>query len=254
MAAHVTPHAASMVDLHTHLLPGVDDGVRTLAEALEELRKARLQGTAAIVCTPHIHPHWSVDSQQLLDERRRIHERLLEAAAAEGGLPEIGLGSEVLIDDAAPALDHPGLRLNGTPYALVEVGFLRERFDSLQDIFRQLLDRDWRPVLAHVERYPHLRHCELLVAWREDGVLAQVNASSLAGVHGPDISDRAWDLVERGLADLVASDVHGPHMRLNHLGEAWSLVAARAGIETAQRLFVSTPSAVYHGRVVASSG
>ncbi len=250
-----TPEAARMVDLHTHLLPGVDDGVRTLAEALEELRKARLQGIAAIVCTPHIRPHSSVDCRQLLDGRRQIHEMLLEAATAEGGLPEIGLGSEVLIDDAAPELDHPGLRLNGTPYALVEVGFLRERFDALQNIFRELLDRQWRPILAHVERYPHLRRCEeLLDAWREDGVLAQVNASSLAGVHGPAISDRAWDLVARGLADLVASDVHGPHLRLNHMGEAWSLVVARAGIETARRLFVATPSAVYHGRIVACPG
>lgn len=240
-----------MVDLHTHLLPGVDDGVRTLAEALAELREARLQGIAAVVCTPHIRPQSSADDQQLLDRRRQIHEMLLEAATADGGLPEIGLGSEVLIEDTTPDLDHLGLRLNGTPYALVEVGFLRERFNALQDIFGELLARGWRPILAHVERYPYLRRCEeLLGAWREDGVLAQVNASSLAGAHGPEIRDRAWNLVERGLADLVASDVHGPHMRPNHMGEAWSLVVTRAGIETAERLFVVAPSAIYQGRIV----
>jgi protein-tyrosine phosphatase len=240
-----------MVDLHTHLLPGVDDGVRTLTEALEELRKASLQGIAAVVCTPHIRPRSSTDCRQLLDERRQIYEMLLEAAAAEAALPEIGLGSEVLIDDMAPDLGHPGLRLNGTPYALVEVGFLRERFDALRDVFRELLDRGWRPILAHVERYPNLPRCEeLLDVWREDGVLAQVNASSLVRAHGPYIGDRAWDLVEHGLADLVASDVHGPHMRPNHLGEAWSLVVARTGIETAQRLFVATPRAIYQGRIV----
>jgi protein-tyrosine phosphatase len=244
-----------MIDLHTHLLPGVDDGVRTLAEAIEELREAGQQGVAAVVCTPHVHPHPSVDLRQLLDARRRIHEKLLETAAAAGGLPEIGLGSEVLIGDVTPDLDDPGLRLNGTPYVLVEVGFLRDRFDVLRPVFQELLDREWRPVLAHVERYAYLRPSdEHLDAWREDGVLAQVNASSLAGAHGRAVGDRAWEIIERGSADLVASDVHGPHMRPNHMSKAWNLVVERAGLEIAEKLFVTTPSAVYQGRRVAGAG
>jgi protein-tyrosine phosphatase len=78
-------------------------------------------------------------------------------------------------------------------------------------------------------------------------VLAQVNAASFAGEHGAAVRERAWDLLERGLVDLIASDVHGPHMRLNHMREAWEFVRDGCGTETARRLFVDTPSAIYRG-------
>jgi protein-tyrosine phosphatase len=244
-----------MVDLHTHLLPGVDDGVRTKAEALEQLREARRQGITALVCTPHVRPDSATDPRGLLSERRRIYEGLLEAAAVEGGLPEIGLGSEVLVQDEPVDLEPPGLRLNGTPYALIEVGFWREGFEDLRGLLLGMLDQGWRPVLAHVERYVHLHvRDDLLGAWREDGVLTQVNASSLANVHGPGVRRRAWDLLEGGLVDLVASDVHGPHMRLNHMREACQLVVEGATPETARRLFIDVPSSIYQGADLASSG
>jgi protein-tyrosine phosphatase len=246
-----------IVDLHTHLLPGVDDGVRTLPEALTELREARAQGITAVACTPHVHPLPSVDLRRILEARRRIHETLVETAAAAGGLPEIGLGSEVLIDKAAPDLRSSALRLNGTPYALVEIGFVRESFESLRDVFRELLDEGWRPILAHAERYVHLRRAdESLETWREDGLLVQVNASSLAGVHGQTVRERAWELVERGSTDLVASDVHGAHMRRNHTEEAWNLVVMRAGRDIAKRLFETIPAEIFRGRdvIVARSG
>jgi protein-tyrosine phosphatase len=244
-----------MIDLHTHLLPGVDDGVRDMAEALDQLRDARRQGITAVACTPHVHPELPAELTRVLDKRRRIHEVLVAAAAAEGGLPEIGLGSEVLIHDEPVDLDHPGLRINGTSYALVEIGFRRERFDDLRNLFLEWLAQGYRPVLAHVERYIHLdRHDELLEIWRQDGVLSQVNASSIVGVHGPGVRERAWGLIDDGLVDLVASDVHGPHMRLNHMGAARGLVLEHAGPETARRLFVDTPGSIYRGAAVMVPG
>jgi protein-tyrosine phosphatase len=243
----------AMVDLHTHLLPGVDDGVRDLTEALDQIREAGRQGIVRLVCTPHMRAEPGSERSRVLADWRRVHETLLAALELEGGLPEVGLGAEVLIREARVGLDDPGLRLNGTPYALVEVEFWRERFDDLRPVFLGELDRGFRPVLAHVERYTRLPASDhWLARWREDGVLAQVNASSLAGLHGQAVRERAWSLLEGGLVDLVASDVHGPHLRLNHMAEAWTLVAARAGAETARRLFEETPQAIYSGRAALS--
>jgi protein-tyrosine phosphatase len=242
---------AGIVDLHTHLLPGVDDGVRNLAEALDQLRVARDQGVDAVVCTPHVRPWPPVDRGALLADRRRIHERLTAAAEKRGDLPEIGLGSEVLILDGEVSLDAPGLRINGTAYALVEILFGLSDFTGLRELFRELLDRGYRPILAHVERYGHLNaRDEQLAGWQEDGVLTQVNASSLAGEHGPEVRSRALALLAQRRIDVVASDVHGPHLRLNHIGQAFDVILERAGPETARRLFVENARAIFEGREI----
>lgn len=244
------------VDLHTHLLPGVDDGVRNVREALEQLREASRQGVRALVCTPHTRPAVGGQLRALLDERRRVYDRLLEAVektaeAEEGRLPEVGLGAEVLVLEPGVSFDRPEMRLNGTAYALVEVLFGLEDFGGVRAIFLRMLERDYRPVLAHVERYPYLAgYDDLLDRWREDGVLAQLNASSLVGEHGERIWHRALKLLDMGRIDLVASDVHGAHMRLNHLAEAHALVRARLGDAVARRLFVEVPGAVYEGAEV----
>lgn len=242
-----------MVDLHTHLLPGVDDGVRDLVEALEQLREARDQGVEAVACTPHTRPWEMPDLGTVLAERRRIHERLVAAAEAEGDLPRIGLGAEVLVLDEEVSLADPGMRINGTAYALTEVLFGLRDFSGVRGIFLRLLERGHRPILAHVERYVNLGGYDLLDRWREDGVLTQVNASSLVGEHGEPVRRRAFDLLDTGRVDLVASDVHGPHMRLNYLAEAHALVLERAGSETARRLFVEVPRAIFEGRPLGSS-
>jgi protein-tyrosine phosphatase len=225
----------------------VDDGVRTLDEALAELREAARLGVGAVACTPHVWLREAGDLAALLDERRRIHERLVEAAEAEGGLPRIGLGAEVLLLDRPVPLGLPGMRINAGPYALVELPFHRRGFDDLRDVFRSVIDAGVRPLLAHVERYLSLRDDERLERWREDGLLAQVNASSLVGEHGAEIRSRAFHLVASGLADVVASDVHGPHMRRNSLARAAEIVRGLAGEDTVRRLFVETPGAIFEG-------
>ena len=235
------------VDLHTHLLPGVDDGVRDLHEALAELREAARLGIAAVACTPHTRLFEGRDLAALLEERRRVHEQLVRAAEAEGGLPAIGLGAEVLLLDEDLRLDAAGLRINGGPYALVELLFRRRGFDGLRGVFGAVLDAGHRPILAHVERYVALRDDDLLDGWRAGGLLVQVNASSLVGEHGPDVRARGIHLVTSGRADLVASDVHGPHMRRNSLGAAAEVVARAAGQETVRRLFAETPRAIFEG-------
>ena len=237
-----------LVDLHTHLLPGVDDGVRTLDEALAQLRAARDQGITALACTPHTHPVPPGRLEPLLAERRGVHERVVAAAEAEGGLPQIGLGAEVLIIDENVSLDPPGMRINGGMYALVEVPFGLQDFSWVREVFLRLLDRGHVPVLAHVERYARLLGYDPLDIWRGDGVLAQVNASSLVGEHGEEIRRRALDLIDTGRADLVASDVHGDHMRRNHLAPAHELVLERADPHLARSLFVDVPRAIFESR------
>ncbi|MBA2564299.1 MAG: hypothetical protein H0V09_02595 [Gemmatimonadetes bacterium] len=237
-----------MVDLHTHVLPGVDDGARTMAEALSQLRDARDKGVGALACTPHLRMGETADLSALLDDRRRIHERLVRAADAEGGLPDVGLGAEVLLVDDGTPFDDPGMRINGGPYALTELLFGLRDFAAVRAIFGRILDGGCRPLLAHVERYPHLLGFDLIDQLRQDGVLTQVNASSLVGQHGDAIRRRAEELLDSDRADVVASDAHGPHMRLNYMAEARLLVERRSGPAFARRLFEDVPRTIFDGR------
>lgn len=248
LPSHLNDGALPLVDLHTHLLPGVDDGVRSVDEALEQLRDAARQGVVALACTPHTRVREGRDLLGLLDERRRVHDQLLEAVMREPGLPQVGLGAEVLlIDDPELSLAPPGMRINDTPYALVEVLFGLPEFATLLDLFRRHLDAGHRLILAHAERYVNLRRDDLIDRWHEEGVLIQVNASSIVGEHGEEIRRRALALIEAGRADLVASDVHGEHMRISHLARSLRIVRERAGEAEARRLFAEVPAAIFEG-------
>src|SRR5215218_9367113 len=117
------------VDLHNHLVPGVDDGAATVAESLEALRALYAEGVRTLVATPHLLlPHLATDGAivRTLDTQRRAFDRLAEAATLEADLPAIGLGQEIWAPDAAAmrrVLDRRDIGLGGSRAMLVEFGF-----------------------------------------------------------------------------------------------------------------------------------
>lgn len=252
-----------IVDLHSHLVPGVDDGATSIDEALLALEGMAAEHVTLVVTTPHLLLPYLASAAEIereLDRHRRAFDEL--AAAASGSarrLPEIRLGQEIWAPDAAslrPALSAPALGLGTADWLLVEFGF-DLRGDHL-DVIQAALDGGWRIVIAHPERYRPVGSGDLLeiaAAWHSAGALLQVNAGSLGGHYlrsSPDSRKLAWALVEQGLAGLVATDHHAANRPVS-VTEAWDLLIQRGGEALARRLMVETPAEIANLRPLCPS-
>jgi protein-tyrosine phosphatase len=217
------------VDVHSHVCPSGDDGVRTVGEGAELCRDAASHGTAVLFATPHVWPHLL-----LTDEREEaVRERFARLAAVAG--LDLRLGWELTPTPALLREDPRRFALEGTDAVLMEVPFAGPA-DALFTLADHVEAAGRRPVIAHPERTEAVqadpRLADELAA---RGWLLQLNATSLTGYHGPLVERLAWELVERGLVQLVASDGHR-RARPPHLDEAYGLAAARLG-DGAGRLF-----------------
>lgn len=200
-----------MIDFHSHLVPGVDDGATDLAQSRAALGVMRAQGVRALITTPHLLGSLTVRRERL-EESLRVLDPAWErfrALAAEA-FPEVRVerGVEVMLDTPAPDLSDARVRLAGTAFVLVEFPFLTVPPHSASAI-SELCARGWHPVIAHPERYqgvdPGLRVVE---EWRTAGGLLQVNCGSLLGRYGAGAASTARRLLARGWVSYLGSDYH----------------------------------------------
>lgn len=244
---------AGCVDVHCHVLPGVDDGAADLEQSLRFLRRAAASGTAAIVATPHQHP---VRYPNRADVLRAAHERLLEAIAGarERGesLPDVHLGAEVHLDEGLPRLVESGERLMLGPgrHLLLE---LPDAFPirAVEQLVFELQVQGVTPVLAHPERIRQfLREPDQLRRLVERGALAQATGSSVAGVFGAPCREATLAFLEEGLVHVVASDAHDDVRRTTSLEAARAALAEAFGEPFAREVLESRPRAILEGRPV----
>ena len=240
-----------MIDLHAHVLPGVDDGPETLEEALAMCRLAVSDGVEVMVATPHQrHELWENGDPVALEAVRRSLELAL------GGGLRLLLGGEVRWDSELLAdLDTPtrggALPLAGSHYILLEPGLDPPVLDPVE-LVHELGLAGWRPIISHPERIPYVAGDPgLLAALARRGALFQITAGSLTGKLGRKPQGWAEQMIERGLVQLVASDAHDAVRRPPLLGEAHSVIAKRWGAELAERLLTQNPRAVIEDRPVA---
>ncbi len=254
-----------IIDLHSHLVPAVDDGASSVDDALLALRALAAEGVGALVTTPHLLLPY-LDSQAAvareLDRHRRAFDRLAAAAAgaaADAPLPALGLGQEIWAPDVASlrrALGCAGVGLGASSYLLVEFGFDLEG-DHL-DVVEAALDAERPIVVAHPERYRYpdgFEPLETAAAWRSAGALLQLNAGSLGGHYlrsNPGSESLAWRFIELGMADLIATDHHAANRPVS-VREAWDSVVARHGEEVAQQLMMETPGRILRNEPVNSA-
>lgn len=230
-----------LVDLHSHILPGVDDGARNDDQALEMLRAAEADGIDIIAATPHAH---HVNAARILDGVARLRQ-----LAAEAGLKiEIIPGHEArLAPDLADRYGRQDLiPLNHTSYQLVELHLFEEwPKDLVERSIGRIQAVGLIPLLAHPERYPVIQRdpgwVEVLI---ESGILMQINSHSLTGYHGADAQGTAELLIRRGLAHVIASDAHNPGRRPPAIRAALERAANIAGPEYARMLIANAASIV----------
>ena len=240
----------SMVDIHSHVLPGIDDGADDLATAVAMCRLAAADGCRAIVATPHQRTsHWDNS------DRARLEALRAEVAERLDGAIELHLGGEVRVDAdflaELTASDDDGrgpAPLAGSRYLLLELDRHHLRVDPA-DLVHELLVEGWRPIFAHPEFIPALAaDVDLVADLAAAGALFQVTAMSLTGEFGRTARQVCHELLDRGLVHFVASDSHGVDHRPPGLSRARRAVAARWGEDTAARLTRDNPLAVIEDR------
>lgn len=232
-----------MIDLHTHILPGVDDGARSLQEARELASAAAAEGVEAIAATPHVRSDYPTRAERMehgVAELRRDF-------AAQGIAVEILHGGEIELGRLWEIPREELVRLS-----LVQTGrYLLLEFPyrgwplGLTSAILKLRGMGMTPLLAHPERNPAVQdHPERLAPLVEKGAIVQVTAASVDGRLGGASQNAAERLLELRLVHVLASDAHGPHIRASGLASA----AERLGDpELARYLTTEAPAAIVRG-------
>jgi tyrosine-protein phosphatase YwqE len=245
----------SITDLHSHLVPGVDDGTTTVAESLDALAGLYQEDVRALVTTPHLLvPHLRSDEaiDLELDRQRRAFDNLAIACDARAGLPTIALGQEIWAPDAASirrVMLRSDIGLAGGRYLLVEFGF--ELLGNHNDVVRQIQAAGRQAIIAHPERYHFLeghKPLDVMQGWRDLGALLQVNVGSLTGHYErstPGSQAVAWQMVGLDLVDILSTDHHGTRRHGVSPREALNALIARDQRLLAERAMMETPGMIF---------
>jgi protein-tyrosine phosphatase len=230
-----------VIDLHSHLLPGVDDGSRTVEQSVGVLQRMAERGITDVCLTPHLRAQEAANAPP---ERHDVAFEALRAKAPK--LPRLHRGAEVMLDRPLPlGGDHMRrITLGGTRYLLVEFPRLVSA-DAVTNALIRVQEAGLTSVLAHPERYSCCS-VENVTFWRGLGARMQVDATTL---HSPQArGQRARQLVAAGLADILAGDNHGDERTI--AGGA-DFLRAQDGTEQVQLLTVQNPGAILRDEPVA---
>jgi len=229
-----------LLDLHCHLLPGIDDGARDLETALAMARMAAADGITAVACTPHIMPGVYNNNGPAI--RKAIEQ--LQRAVADAGIPiRLLTGADVHVapDLASQLRDGWALTINNSRYFLLEPPHhvLPPR---LEDHIFSLQTAGYVPILTHPERLSWLdQHYDLIKRLVYSDVLMQLTAGSLTGRFGRRTRYWAERMLDEGYCHLLATDAHDPVQRAPLLAEARDHAARRLGPEQATHLVLTRP-------------
>lgn len=230
-----------LIDIHCHFMPYVDDGANDLDEALEALQEYAEQGIAAVILTPHYRSNMFETTQDMMLEQYRR----LRVQAEKLGI-RLFPGCEYHADAEMVSNLNAGRRwtLAGSEYVLTEFSS-RHTLRDIQTKVQELRKNAYRPVLAHVERYPAVRDsadpCREIYGLIEQGALIQINADAVLGMDGRILQKFSRMMLDRELVHFVASDAHGRAYRPSHLRECCDWISRRYGEDTAERLMLDNP-------------
>jgi protein-tyrosine phosphatase len=236
-----------MIDLHCHILPGVDDGPRSLGEAVAMCRMAAEEGCEAMVATPHQRrgAWWNSDLAALAALRRELQQAVGPSLRILPG-GEIHVDSELLAEIERLPAGGGVLPLAGSRYLLIEFGSNQTGGEAI-NLVHELAVAGWRPIIAHPEFIPWL-DLSLVERLVELGATTQVTAMCVTGDFGRQSQQDALELLAAGLVHFVASDSHGIQRRPPGLRRACQVIAGRWGEEMARRLSADNPRAVIEHR------
>ena len=237
------------IDIHCHILPGVDDGSPDMATSLEMLRIAGKNGITHMILTPHHKPmHHNVSPEHNVAYRKRLRE-----AAKDAGI-EVKLfsGNEIYYSDETmeELIDGKICSLAGSDYVLVEF-HPTNPYKAIQNAVSRVQAAGFIPIIAHVERYSDIvSHPSRVKDLIEMGSFIQVNASSIMGKYGFGISHFTKKLLKEELVHFVASDAHDTGRRAPNLLDCRNYVERKYGEDYGKKLFFTNPANVIRNELI----
>ena len=234
-----------MIDIHCHILPGMDDGSGNFSDSIEMAQLAAASGTRAIVVTPHCNVpnlfenYWSAKMQTVFDRlQKEVDARKIPITFLPG--QEIFLASDFLKLIKQGKL----IPINHSRYLLVELSAYENASVALRKL-QKIIAEGYVPIVAHPERYDFVHeHGDMIYRMKEMGCLIQINKGSLKGRFGYNAMKSAFDILENYDADFIASDGHSQYSRTPYLADAYEIVSERFSSDYADFLLIDNPGKV----------
>lgn len=224
------------VDIHCHILPGVDDGSQTPEETKAMLQKAWDEGIQIMVATPHYHKQRGKNDIELIKKQLLLTRKLAKEVNPK---MQICLGMEIYYGEDVPELLKEGrvVSIRKSRYILVEFS-PGDEFQYILNAVRKLQMSGHTVIIAHIERYNCLRKDISNVEYlREMGAYLQVNTGSITGRYGRSVKKFLREVLKAHLVQLVGTDAHGSERRTPKMQEAYKEVVKRCGEEYADQIF-----------------
>lgn len=210
-----------MIDMHNHVLFGVDDGCKTLDESLQMIEQAISVGVTDLIMTPHYAPlRGYVATNEIIENH---FQQVVQAAKEHDLSIRLYLGREIdEVKHIEELLDNDKIKpMNHTKYVLVDFGMNKTDID---EYVYEMIINGYQPIIAHPERYNYISDSADFHKWKKTGALLQINASSLFHPKNKQVKKHAGYLLKHGLVDMVGSDCHRNPQNYNDFAKAVQLV------------------------------
>ena len=234
-----------MIDIHSHIMPGIDDGALDTYHTLEMARLAAESGVTNIVATPHCNIPGMFDNyfgKEYIDAFYTASQ-----AIKDEGIPvKLHPGMEVFATYDLPDLIVNGkiMPLNQSRYILIEFAFDEEP-EFADDLLKRVVEVGARPVIAHVERYKFVQEIpQIIYFWRRRGYVIQANKGSFLGRFGRKTEETAYSLLRHNLISVIASDAHSPYRRTPFMKNEYEHLRDIYDQRTVDLLFKKNPGQI----------
>ena len=226
-----------MIDLHSHVLPMVDDGSESLNHSLDMVKTAISQGVKELVLTPHYRGVFNLSKKELEEKFNDF-----KAQVQKENLPiNLSLGQEIYVDNDTKKdlIDNKFLTINQTKYVLLEFNYTQD--NDIAEYVYEFSRLGYKPIIAHVERYAYLTIYDIAEI-KSMGALIQINAESLVGKGNFANKRLVKKLIKNDLVDIVSNDMHWGREYL--MAKAYKCVCKKFSKEIADNLFIVNPQKV----------
>jgi len=240
-----------IIDIHSHILPGIDDGAKNMQETIEMIHMAVEEGIEAIIATPHYEV--GVDSE-MLARYQKVYGEVLQYITDNQIPLQLYQGNEIYYSGSIPEILQQGeiRTMNESRYILVEFSFGVE-YTSMQRALSMLVYAGYWPIIAHAERYMTLRKLNRVEELVRMGVYVQLNTSAIIGREGWQTKRYCHSLLKNKLVHAIGTDAHGSKHRCPKMRECMEYLDKKYGMTYRRELSEENPQSILNGKRLGES-